>query len=134
MIIYEPELFTAIYLKRWSDVHVNLFLTGNVIVLGRKAHERAFEVQRWLLHIEQQPIPQITTDTTTTAQSLSSPYDEAVSRLVSHLPDYYQKLGSAYFRGYPYKLILSWLNQITKEGLADTLIPRLCNQIAHFSS
>ena len=50
-IFYEPELFTAIKIKRWSDVHVNLFFTGNVVVLGRNAYQRACEVQHWLQDI-----------------------------------------------------------------------------------
>ena len=120
IILYEPELFTAIQLKLWNDVHVNLFFTGNVVVLGRKAQQRAFEVQRWLYHISEQPLH------VEISSPSASPKDEVVRRLVSFLPAYYQKLGAAYFYSYSYKLTVSWLNRITKEGEDDSLIPWLC--------
>ena len=47
-ILFEPEIFPAIHLKQWKDVHVNLFHSGQVIVLGKHALERAHEVKDWL--------------------------------------------------------------------------------------
>ena len=134
VISYEPELFSAgIHLKRWNDVHVNLFFSGNVIVLGRKAYQRAFEVRQWLEHIGQQPIPKLASPTLPSSSS-SSIYDESIKQLVLLLPDYYRTMAQSYFYCYPLKLIKSWIRQITIEGEADTLIPRLCTNIAQYSS
>ena len=47
-IWYEPELFPAIKLLRWPEVHVNLFFTGAVVVLGKKAKRCAPKVKTWL--------------------------------------------------------------------------------------
>ena len=129
VICYKPELFTAIHLKRWTDVHVNLFFSGNVIVFGQKAYQRAFEIRQWLERIAQQSVSKCTTAPSSSATCFSD-YDEAVRQLVALLPVYFREMSRSYFYSFPLKLIKSWTRQITVEGEGDKLIPRLCNNIA----
>lgn len=126
-IFYEPELFTAMKLLRWTDVHVNLFFTGNVIILGRQSYDRALEVQQWLHLIERQPVLTVPPPPTS-KPSVSSAYVEAVETLSSFIPTHLREVGMKYFYTYPPKLIYSWLTRMKTEK--ETLIPHLCRNIA----
>lgn len=45
---YEPELFTALSIKYWKPIHVNLFSTGKVVVLGKDALKYKSDIDEWL--------------------------------------------------------------------------------------
>ena len=47
-ILYLPEIFPAIRLFLWKPLHVNLFSSGKVIVLGQDAYEKCDEILDWL--------------------------------------------------------------------------------------
>ena len=140
LIFYEPEIFTAaMKLIRWSDVHVNLFFSGKVMILGRKSYERAFEVKAWLLQILKEPVlPLLIVAAESAPASSSSSYNDplcmAIAELVSMLPHTHRKLGVGYFNSFPRKLIFSWLHRINSMNEKDTLIPQLCQQMARFYS
>lgn len=45
---YDGELFPSIHICKWTTVHANLFVSGKVVVLGRDAWLKAFEIRDWL--------------------------------------------------------------------------------------
>lgn len=46
----ELELFPALSLERWKPLHVNLFSTGKVVILGREAMNKKDEIRDWLMN------------------------------------------------------------------------------------
>jgi len=47
-IQFEPELFPALTIHYWKPIHVNLFSSGKVIVLGKDAMTKCTEIYEWL--------------------------------------------------------------------------------------
>ena len=134
-IFYEPEIFpSAMKLIRWGDVHVNLFFTGKVTVLGKKAVQRALDVQQWLQHIDRQIV--LPTIIPAVSKFWSCELDNYIAELITFLPYSYHKVANAYFYTYPRKLILSWLKQVKciSGNEKKQFIARLCTNIAHFNS
>lgn len=43
-----PELFPAFSIKLWKPVHVNLFSTGKVVVLGKQSCTLLSSIQEWV--------------------------------------------------------------------------------------
>lgn len=134
-IFYEPEVFTAIRIKRWPHVHINLFFTGNVIVLGREAYSCAVEAKRWLEDIsrdyrvkEQQQtilIPMLNVQ--------SDPLTDAIDSLVKAIPSTIQKKkANSYFKSFPRKLLFAWCKRLREND--SSLIPYLCRNIGQYSA
>ena len=46
--LYEPELFPAVSIYKFSPLHVNLFSTGKVIILGCNALNEKHVIENWL--------------------------------------------------------------------------------------
>ena len=46
--IFEPELFPSLTFDKFKPLHVNLFSTGKVVVLGRNALCMKVEIEDWL--------------------------------------------------------------------------------------
>lgn len=132
LVFFEPELFTAMKLLKWSDVHINLFFTGKTIILGRNALKRSSEVRHWFCQIEKQPVITTLTFIATSPSNFVKSYEKAVDVLLSFLPPNLHVLGEKYFKSYPPKLIFSWLDRIEKKGEKDLLIPQLCKRITSF--
>lgn len=123
-IHYEPELFTAIRILKWSDIHVNLFFTGNVIILGRNAYKHACEVKCWLEN-------DVGTNTVMNSKISipSDPYEEAIRCISKHLPTSYSKRAIVYLNSFPRRLIFSWQKRLLQETNTE-LIPYLCHLIS----
>lgn len=47
-ILFEPELFCALCLNHWKPVHVNVFSTGKVVILGKYSMKYADEISKWI--------------------------------------------------------------------------------------
>ncbi len=47
-ICFEPEIFPSISLHYWKPLHVNVFSTGKVIVLGCNALQSIQDIRDWL--------------------------------------------------------------------------------------
>ena len=45
---FEPELFPALVLNHWKPLHVNVFSSGKVIILGHNACNFVNDIQTWL--------------------------------------------------------------------------------------
>lgn len=111
MISYDFELFPSIKLLHWPDVHVNLFFSGAVIVLGRHATLRATEVRQWLSMAQSaEEAPPILT---MNVHPQTCDERDASERLIlSHLPEVYHKAVRPFLNTYPNRLILSWAKRI----------------------
>lgn len=46
---FETELFPALSIDLWKPIHVNVFSTGKVIVLGKDSSTMKVEIENWLL-------------------------------------------------------------------------------------
>lgn len=47
-ISYEPELFPAALISKWSPVHVTLFTNGKGIITGVRLHSEAVDILKEL--------------------------------------------------------------------------------------
>lgn len=47
-IQFEPELFPALCLQLWKPLHVNVFTSGKVIILGKNASDSFCKIRDWL--------------------------------------------------------------------------------------
>lgn len=45
---FEPEIFPAVSLHYWKPVHVNVFSTGKIVVLGKNAIDSIHDIYNWL--------------------------------------------------------------------------------------
>lgn len=45
---FEPELFPSVVLHQWKPLHVNVFSTGKVVVLGCNASQYVKSIHDWL--------------------------------------------------------------------------------------
>ena len=51
-LIYEMELFPALQLRMWSGVHVNIFQSGSIVILGKNAESLYSTILDWIfLHM-----------------------------------------------------------------------------------
>ena len=48
-ISFEAELFPAISLNFWYPLHVNVFSSGKVVVLGKDALQKKCEIEEWIM-------------------------------------------------------------------------------------
>jgi len=134
VIFYEPEIFpSAMKLIRWGDVHVNLFFTGKVTVLGNRAVTRALDVQQWLQQIGR---PIVLPYIPAMSEFWTCDYDKYITELKNYLPFTYHEMADIYFHIYPRKLIFSWLTEMKRVNGNERkrFISHLCNNIAHFNS
>lgn len=46
--LFEGELFPSLTVSHFAPLHINVFSTGKVVVLGRNAADRAHEIYLWL--------------------------------------------------------------------------------------
>lgn len=46
--IFEPELFPSLSIDAFKPLHVNLFSSGKVVILGKDALSRKLQVETWL--------------------------------------------------------------------------------------
>ena len=46
---FEPELFPALYITKWTNCHVNVFSTGKIIVLGKNATVHLDSIYKWIM-------------------------------------------------------------------------------------
>lgn len=135
-INFEPELFTAMKIIKWSDVHINMFFTGKVIILGRCSLERSREVRQWLCQIERETmtsttLPLLTTISSSSSSSFVKRHEEAIAQLLFHLPLDLHVLAVKYFQSYPAKLIISWSNRMMT-GEREALVSQLSKCITTF--
>ena len=49
-VTFEPEIFPALSIHYWKPIHVNVFSTGKVIVLGRDAYFYLTEIYDWIFY------------------------------------------------------------------------------------
>ena len=47
--VLELELFPALSLNLWKPLHVNVFSTGKVVLLGKNALDKKDEIEKWLI-------------------------------------------------------------------------------------
>lgn len=47
-ILFEPELFPSLSLHYWKPLHVNVFSTGKVIILGFNASHFVSTIRDWI--------------------------------------------------------------------------------------
>ena len=51
-LLYELELFPALQLRIWPGVHVNIFQTGSIVILGKNAESLYSTILDWIfLHM-----------------------------------------------------------------------------------
>lgn len=50
-IMYEVELFPALIYNKWPSIHVNVFHSGNVTVLGRNSRDYINEIKNYLSNL-----------------------------------------------------------------------------------
>ena len=114
-----PELFTAIEFLRWSPIHVNLFFTGSVIILGKEAYEKAPEIRKYLEDLQSKAATTIVKvekpSTMPTPLEVARSEDETV--LLSYLPKDIHQKALYYFHSYPLRLIRMWRRRIVKDSL-----------------
>ncbi len=114
-LIYEPELFPAIRVIRWPSMHVNLFHSGAVVVLGQTASNCAPSVKAWL--------EQAQSKEGNTTVSSSSSFSDATTlttfpdydTVIQHLPQELQGQAYKYLQHYPLRLVNSWSRRIATD-------------------
>jgi len=47
-VLYEPEIFPALSLYHFKPIHINVFTSGKVVVLGKDALQSAHHIKNWL--------------------------------------------------------------------------------------
>lgn len=47
--IFEGEIFPALSINLWNPIHVNVFSSGKVVVLGKNALNMKDCIEKWLL-------------------------------------------------------------------------------------
>ena len=47
-VLYEIELFPALQLRMWPGVHVNIFQTGSIIMMGQNAEALCSNILDWI--------------------------------------------------------------------------------------
>ena len=121
-VMYEPELFVAIRLIKWKEVYVNLFHSGGVVVLGKKAEEYAPLVKAWLEEVQSKPLL-LNQDT---SAKVKFNYDDDI---VKCLPIHVQDKAYDYLKRYPQRLIKSWHARIETD---TALVRQLVSNIEKF--
>ena len=48
--MFEAELFPALSINLWKPLHVNVFANGKVVILGKDALCKMYEIENWLLN------------------------------------------------------------------------------------
>lgn len=130
-ILYEPEIFSAIRIKRWSQVHINLFFTGNVIILGRCAYTCASEVCQWLENLCHEFTCKPAPPPSPVSKIMSDPLSDALDDLVGALPIALQEKGKSYFSSFPRRLVFSWHRRLRTND--SSLLPYLLELISQYS-
>lgn len=123
-LTYEPELFPAIHIRKWPDVHVNLFHSGQVVILGRQALLRAREVQQWLDSLDLTE-PE-TNYVYTPLSAVLAATDEAMESLLNALPEPLRQRGFLYLKNYPKSMIRSWAKRMKTD---PSVLTNLCKNI-----
>jgi len=47
-VVFEPEIFCALSLLYWKPIHVNVFSTGKVVILGKDSMLYACTITKWI--------------------------------------------------------------------------------------
>ena len=108
VVVYEPEIFPAMKITKWKGVHVNLFHSGAVVVLGASAEKCAPLVKAWLDESQGLSTPNM--------EQRSEPcrlpdYDTIVQCLPTDLRD----RAYVYLKHYPFRLLTSWCQRIHQD-------------------
>ena len=49
-VSFNPEVFPALSLHYWNPIHVNIFSTGKIIVLGNNSINLLTEIYEWIFY------------------------------------------------------------------------------------